>query len=74
MFGIFVMLSKVEVVVDGYGMNFAYLAALLLFAFYLTLDVVFSLAFLLMALPIAWLAIGNAMSRNARLNTTSRVR
>jgi len=56
MFGIFVMLSKVEVVVDGYGMNFAYLAALLLFAFYLTLDVVFSLAFLLMALPIAWLA------------------
>jgi len=56
MFGIFVMLSKVEMAADGYSLNFAYLATLLLFAFYLTLDVVFGLAFLLMALPIALLA------------------
>lgn len=56
MFGVFVMLSRVEIATDDFSLNFAYLTALLLFVFYLTFDVIFALAFLLMALPIAYLA------------------
>ena len=56
MLGVFIMLCKVTISIDGYGMNFAYLATLVLFAFYLTMDLWFSLAFLAYALPVAWFA------------------
>ena len=56
MLGVFIMLSKVTILIDDFGLNFAYLATLLLFAFYLTMDLWFSVAFLAYALPVAFLA------------------
>ncbi|MDH4073289.1 MAG: DUF962 domain-containing protein [Gammaproteobacteria bacterium] len=56
MFGVFVMLSNVTITIDGFSANLAHLAMLVMFVFYLTLDVVFSLAFLGFAVPVTLLA------------------
>jgi len=56
MLGVFIMLSKVTILIDDFGLNFAYLATLVLFAFYLTMDLWFSVAFLAYALPVAFFA------------------
>ena len=56
MFGAFIVLSWFELGFRGFVVNGAHLATLILFVFYLTLDVTFSIAFLLIAAPIAWFA------------------
>ncbi len=56
MFGVFVVFSWLEIDILGVTVNGAHIATLILFVFYLTLDVVFSLAFLAYAVPVAWFA------------------
>lgn len=56
MLGIFIPLSWVSTNVLGYTINLAHVAALVLFVFYFTLDRLFSVVFLLYAVPIAILA------------------
>lgn len=56
MFGAFIVLSWVDVEIESFGLNLAQLAVIGMFLFYLTLDGVFALVFLLAAIPIAWLA------------------
>ena len=54
--GVFVAFSWAKLPVFGVAVNGAFIATFILFAFYLTLDGMFSLAFLLYALPIAYFA------------------
>jgi uncharacterized membrane protein YGL010W len=56
MLGVFIVLSWLEIGFRGFIVNGAHLATLILFVFYLTLDVAFALVFLLYAVPIAWIA------------------
>lgn len=56
MLGVFVVLALARVDIAGVTVNGAYLAALVLFIFYLTLDRIFSFFFLLYALPVAYFA------------------
>lgn len=56
MLGVFIALSWARWEVLGISMNGAYLAAMILFFFYVTLDVVFAIAFLAYAIPVAMLA------------------
>jgi uncharacterized membrane protein YGL010W len=56
MLGVFIVLSWFELGFRGFVINGAYIATLILFVFYLTLDVMFSIVFLLVAAPIAWFA------------------
>ena len=62
MLGVFIALSWVSTDIAGYTINLAHVATLVLFVFYLTLDRLFSVAFLLYAAPIAYFAtiIGTA--------------
>jgi len=62
MLGVFIVLSWAAVDVAGVAVNGAWVAALVLFGFYATLDIVFAVVFLAIALPVAWLAsaIGQA--------------
>ena len=52
MFGVFVALSWARIDVLGFSVNLAHVALLILFIFYLTLDRLFSIVFLLAAVPI----------------------
>jgi uncharacterized membrane protein YGL010W len=56
MLGVFIALSWAHFSLFGITVNGAYIAAFILFAFYFTLDGMFSLAFLLYAAPIAYFA------------------
>jgi uncharacterized membrane protein YGL010W len=56
MLGIFIPLSWVNADISGMTINLAYVAAFGLFVFYLTLDRLFSVVFLLYAVPVALLA------------------
>ena len=56
MLGVFIVLSWFELGFRGVVINGAHIATLILFVFYLTLDVMFSIVFLLVAAPIAWFA------------------
>ena len=56
MLGVFIVLSWVSIGFRGFDMNGAYIAVVILFVFYLTLDALFSVAFLVYAIPVAWLA------------------
>lgn len=60
MLGAFIALSwaqiDIQVNESVYSLNGAHIATTVLFIFYLTLDVVFSVAFLAYAIPVAWLA------------------
>lgn len=56
MLGVFIALSHVSIEIEGYGFNLAHVTLLAMFLFYLTLDAVFALAFLVMGLAVAWLA------------------
>jgi uncharacterized membrane protein YGL010W len=56
MFGAFIVLSWVNIDIDGFGFDLAQLALVGMFLFYLTLDRIFALVFLLAAIPIALLA------------------
>lgn len=56
MLGAFIALSWVDTEIAGYTINLAHIAALTLFAFYFSLDRLFSLVFLLYAAPIAYIA------------------
>ena len=56
MFGASVALSWVSFDVGGFSTNLAYVVTFALFAFYLTLDKLFSVVFLLLTLPVVWLA------------------
>lgn len=56
MLGVFIVFSWVELSLFGVRINGAHVATAILLGFYLTLDVVFSIAFLLYAVPVAWLA------------------
>ena len=60
MLGVFIALSWLEFVIDindvVVSFNLAHVALLVLFLFYLSLDVIFSVAFLFYALPVAWFA------------------
>lgn len=56
MLGVFIVFSWMNVEINEIRFNGAHLATLILFLFYLSLDVVFSLAFLVYAIPVAWLA------------------
>ena len=62
MLGVFIVLSWAGITVFGISVNGAHIATLILLIFYLTLDLVFSIAFLAYAVPVAWLAtsIGTA--------------
>lgn len=56
MLGVFIAFSWAKLTVFGVAINGAFIATVILFAFYFTLDGLFSLAFLLYALPIAYFA------------------
>lgn len=56
MLGVFIPLTWIEIGIKGFTFNLAHLATAILFIFYLTLDVVFSLAFLVYAIPVAMIA------------------
>ncbi len=56
MLGVFIALSWANTEIMGVALNGAHLATLILFIFYFTLDKVFSLFFLLYAVPIAYFA------------------
>lgn len=56
MLGAFIALSWASADIAGQTVNLAHLATFLLFAFYFTLDKLFSLVFLLYAAPVAYLA------------------
>lgn len=56
MLGVFIAFSWVKFTFLGIAMNGAFIATIILFAFYFTLDGLFSLAFLLYAVPIAYFA------------------
>jgi uncharacterized membrane protein YGL010W len=56
MLGVSIPLSWASVELGGISVNLAHMTALGLFLFYLTLDVLFSIAFLAFAIPIAVLA------------------
>lgn len=56
MLGVFIPLSWVSFDIVGVTFNLAHVAAIGLFIFYVMLDKIFSIVFLLYAVPIAWLA------------------
>lgn len=56
MLGVFIALSRVTFEIDGFAFNLAQVTVAALFLFYLTLDAVFALVFLAMAIGVAWLA------------------
>ncbi len=56
MLGAFIAFSWAKVEIAGMWINGAHLATLILFAFYFTLDKLFSFVFLLYAVPVAWIA------------------
>jgi uncharacterized membrane protein YGL010W len=56
MLGVFIVLSWVSVDIAGVSINLAHVAVFGMFIFYLTLDRIFGLVFLLYAVPVAWLA------------------
>ena len=56
MLGVFIPLSWVNADISGMTINLAHVAAFGLFVFYLTLDRVFSVVFLIYAVPVALLA------------------
>jgi uncharacterized membrane protein YGL010W len=62
MLGVFIVLSRAEIQIENFAFDLAQLAVIGLFLFYLTLDRVFALVFLLAAFPVALLAawIGEA--------------
>jgi uncharacterized membrane protein YGL010W len=56
MLGVFIVFSWMNVTANGFSFNGAHVAVVILFVFYLTLDIAFSLAFLVYAVPVAWIA------------------
>jgi uncharacterized membrane protein YGL010W len=56
MLGVFIPLSWVRIEIPGVAFNIAHIAAFGLFVFYFTLDRIFSVVFLIYAVPVAWLA------------------
>ena len=56
MLGVFIVLSWIGVEFGGFTINGAHIATLILFAFYMTLDRLFALAFMVYGIPVAWLA------------------
>jgi uncharacterized membrane protein YGL010W len=56
MLGVFIVFSWLSIGFRGFDINGAYIAVAILFVFYLTLDALFSVAFLVYALPVAWIA------------------
>lgn len=56
MLGVFVAFSRVTIDVNGFTFNLAHATLVGLFLFYLTLDAVFALAFLVMGAAATWLA------------------
>ena len=56
MLGVFIAFSRLAFSIDGWSFNLAHVTLFGLFLFYLTLDVVFALVFLVMAVGVAWLA------------------
>lgn len=56
MLGVFIALSRISIDVDGFSFNLAQVTLVALFLFYLTLDAVFAVVFLVMGLAVAWLA------------------
>jgi len=56
MLGVFIVFSWADAELLGMSVNGAHLATLILFIFYFTLDKLFSLVFLVYAVPVAWIA------------------
>jgi uncharacterized membrane protein YGL010W len=56
MLGVFIAFSWASIDIGGIAINGAHVATLILFVFYLTLDVIFSIAFLVYAIPVSWFA------------------
>jgi uncharacterized membrane protein YGL010W len=56
MLGVFIAFSRFTIEIDGFAFNLAHVSLVVLFLFYLTLDVVFALAFLAMGVAVTWLA------------------
>ena len=56
MLGVFIVLSWAGVDIAGVTINGAHVATLVLLAFYMTLDRLFAIAFLVYGIPVAWLA------------------
>lgn len=56
MLGVFIPLSWISVDVAGMAINLAHVVAFALFVFYFTLDRIFSVVFLIYAMPVALLA------------------
>ena len=71
MLGVFIALSWARWEILGISMNGAYLAAMILFFFYVTLDLVFAIAFLLYAIPVA---MPRSLSRPRTESADGRVR
>jgi uncharacterized membrane protein YGL010W len=56
MLGVFIVLSWVDVQIKNFSFDLAQFAVICMFLFYMTLDRLFALVFLLVALPVALLA------------------
>jgi len=56
MLGVFIVLSWAGVDIAGFTVNGAHLATFVLLVFYMTLDRLFAIAFLVYGVPVAWLA------------------
>jgi uncharacterized membrane protein YGL010W len=56
MLGVFIVLSWVDVQIENFNFNLAQVAVVGMFVFYLTLDRIFAVVFLLVAYPVALLA------------------
>lgn len=71
MLGVFIAFSRISVEINGFAFNLAQVTLIALFLFYLTLDVIFALVFLAMAVAVAWLAGLIAAQPSAVAWTTS---
>jgi uncharacterized membrane protein YGL010W len=56
MLGVFIAFSRISVEINGFSLNLAQVTLVALFFFYLTLDVIFALVFLALAIAVAWFA------------------
>ena len=56
MLGVFIVLSWIDIDIDGFRFDVAQVTVLAMFLFYMTLDRIFALVFLLAAYPVALLA------------------
>lgn len=71
MFGVFIPFSWLSADLFGITINLAYVTAVAMFAFYLTLDKLFAVVFLAYAIPVAFFATGVGAGPTAMAGTVA---